>query len=80
VTNTITVVPALSLACLGTNSVINWPAWAFGYAVQSSTNLSGTNWVTVTNVAALSGFQNVITNATSSNAPSASQVFYRLED
>jgi cyclophilin family peptidyl-prolyl cis-trans isomerase len=80
VSNTITVVPALSLACLGTNSVINWPAWAFGYAVQSSTNLSGTNWVTVTNVAALSGFQNVITNATSSNAPSASQVFYRLED
>jgi cyclophilin family peptidyl-prolyl cis-trans isomerase len=79
VSNTITVAPALSLALVGTNNVIAWPAWAFGYAVQTSTNLAGTNWVTVTNVAALAGFQNVITNATSSNAAPASPMFYRLE-
>lgn len=80
VSNTITVRPALSLSLMGTNSLVGWPAWAFGYAVQSGTNLSGTNWVTVTNVAALSGFQNVITNAACSNAVPASQVFYRLKE
>jgi cyclophilin family peptidyl-prolyl cis-trans isomerase len=80
VSNTITVVPALSLARLGTNNLIGWPAWAFGYAVQSSSNLAGTNWVTVTNVAALVGFQNVITNAAVSNTPPASPVFYRLNN
>ena len=75
VSNTITVVPSLSLSLAGTNTVIAWPAWAFAYGLQSSTNLGGTNWVATTNAGALSGFQNVATNATS-----ASQNFFRLND
>lgn len=79
VSNTIIVMPALSLTHAGTNNIFGWPAWAFGYGVQASTNLSGANWMAVTNVAALAGFQNVISNPTSSNATPASQVFYRLK-
>ncbi len=78
VSNLIPVLPTLSLTRAGTNQIVGWPSWAFAYGVQSSTNPAGTNWVTVTNVAALSGFQNVITNATGSNAVSASRMYYRL--
>jgi cyclophilin family peptidyl-prolyl cis-trans isomerase len=73
VSKTIPVIPSLSLTRLGTNNVVGWPSWAFAWSVQSNTNLTGTNWVTVTNASALSGFQNVI-----SNPPGAGH-FFRLK-
>jgi hypothetical protein len=64
----------LSLTRAGPNNVVGWPAWAFAYEVQSSTNVPGTNWVTVTNAAALTGFQNVVSNAPAGGSAG----FYRL--
>jgi cyclophilin family peptidyl-prolyl cis-trans isomerase len=75
VSNTITVTPILALTRTGTNSVVGWPAWAFAYGLQSNTNLTGTNWVTITNSSTLSGFQNVI-----SNPASGSSAFFRLKE
>jgi cyclophilin family peptidyl-prolyl cis-trans isomerase len=74
VSNTITVTPALSFNRTGTNNVITWPAWAYAYQLQSSTNLAGANWLTVTNVSTLTGFQNAVTNP----VPAAT-VFFRLK-
>jgi cyclophilin family peptidyl-prolyl cis-trans isomerase len=74
VTNTVTVMPSLSVAVSGTTNAVAWPSWAFAYGLQTSTNLAGTNWVAVTNAAVLSGFQNVVSNPLSAN-PS----FFRLK-
>jgi hypothetical protein len=74
VSNTITIPPALALTGTAPNTVLTWPAWAFAYGLQGSTNLSDSNsWTAVTNTAVLSGFQNVVTNT-----PQASQGFFRL--
>ena len=75
VTNLITVIPSLSETRTGTTNAITWPSWAFGYSVESNTNLAGTNWVTLTNTTALSGFQNVMSNTTA-----AGQMYYRLKE
>jgi cyclophilin family peptidyl-prolyl cis-trans isomerase len=74
VSNTITVMPSLKLNHTGTNNVIAWPAWAFAYQLQSSTNLAGTNWLAVTNSSTLSGFQNAV-----SNPVPAAKAFFRLK-
>lgn len=73
VSNTITVPPSVSLTYADSNAILSWPAWAFAYSLQGSTNLAGTNWAAATNTAVLSGFQNVLTNT-----PPASQAFFRL--
>lgn len=75
VSNAITVQPSLGLTLAGTNSVLAWPSWAFDYGVQSSTNLSGANWLTSTNAGALVGFQNVI-----SNTGGGTPLFFRLKN
>jgi cyclophilin family peptidyl-prolyl cis-trans isomerase len=75
VTNSITVIPSLLFTRAGTNNIFTWPSWASAYSVQSNTNLAGTNWITITNFPALSGFQNVL-----SNPAAASQTFFRLKD
>jgi cyclophilin family peptidyl-prolyl cis-trans isomerase len=54
--------PGLSLARTGTNNVVRWPAWAMEYHLLSHTNLSTTNWVALTNLPGLAGYENVITN------------------
>jgi hypothetical protein len=64
VSNGVTVVPSLSLTHLGTNMVAAWPAWAYQFGLQSSSNLTGTVWTGITNYPALSGFQNVLSNTT----------------
>ncbi len=64
--------PSLCLNRAG--NVIAWPAWAFAYQLQSSTNLADTNWLTVTNVSTLTGFQNTL-----SNPVPAATVFFRLK-
>ena len=74
VSNTLTVMPPLKLKRTGTNNVITWPAWAYAYQVLANTNLATTNWVAVTNLAGLSGFQNVV-----SNSGTASKGFFRLK-
>ena len=74
VSNTLTVAPMLQASRGGTNIVIVWPAWAFAYQLQSSTNLADPNWLAVTNVSTLTGFQNAV-----SNPVPATKTFFRLK-
>jgi cyclophilin family peptidyl-prolyl cis-trans isomerase len=74
VSNTLTVAPVLQASRAGTNNVIVWPAWAFAYQLQSSTNLADPNWLAVTNVSTLTGFQNAV-----SNPVPATEAFFRLK-
>ncbi len=74
VSNTLTVAPMLQASRGGTNIVIVWPAWAFAYQLQSSTNLVDPNWLAVTNVSTLTGFQNAV-----SNPVPATKTFFRLK-
>jgi hypothetical protein len=74
VSNNLTVAPTLQAMRGGTNNVIVWPAWAFAYQLESSTNLADSNWLAVTNVSALAGFQNAV-----SIPVSATKAFYRLK-
>ena len=73
VSNSVAVIPSLTMTRAGTNNIIGWPSWAFTYGLQSNTNPSGGSWVTVTNASALSGFQNVV-----SNSAAASRMFFRI--
>ena len=75
VTNEVPVVPSLSLMSLGPNIVAAWPAWAYGFGLQSCSNLVGPVWVGVTNYPVLAGFQNVVSNT----GPSGN-FFFRLKE
>lgn len=66
--------PNVTLTRVGTNSAVRWPAWAFDYSLQSLTNLGTTQWMALTNLAGLSGYENVVTNGSS-----GSNVFFRLK-
>jgi peptidylprolyl isomerase len=61
---TSTVPPSLNLIRSGTNNVASWPAWALAYQLLSNTNVPGANWVPVTNLSSLVGYQNVVSNVT----------------
>jgi cyclophilin family peptidyl-prolyl cis-trans isomerase len=74
VSNEVTVVPSLSLTHLGTNMVTAWPAWAYQFGLQSSSNLTGAAWANATNYPVLSGFQNVV-----SNTALPGNLFFRLK-
>jgi len=74
VSNTLTVMPTLQTGRSGTNNALSWPSWAFAYVLQANTNLTGANWLAVTNAVALAGFQNTVSNP----APAAS-AFFRLK-
>ena len=74
VSNTITLMPTLNLNQEGAKSVLAWPAWAFAYQLQTSTNLAGPDWLAVTNYPTLTGFQN-----TASNPAPATSAFFRLK-
>jgi cyclophilin family peptidyl-prolyl cis-trans isomerase len=74
VTATAVVPPALGLTRSGTNSILNWPAFAFDYQLESRTNLAQTNWVAVTNPVSLVGYDNVATNGSA-----GSSQFFRLK-
>ena len=70
------VVDALAVAIRKlTNSAVavSWPSSATGFALQANTNLTSTNWVTVTNLPVVVNGKNTITNETTNNA-----TFYRL--
>jgi cyclophilin family peptidyl-prolyl cis-trans isomerase len=72
--STSVVPPSVSLTRTGTNNIVKWPGWAADYQLQSQTNLNTTNWITLTNLSVLAGYENVITNATS-----GSNLFFRLK-
>jgi len=66
--------PSLQAQASGSNLVVTWPVSADGYALETSTSLTGTNsWAPVTNVPAIVNFQNTVTNEIS-----AGSRFYRL--
>jgi hypothetical protein len=67
--------PVLQVQAYGSDLVITWPIAADGYALETSTSLTGTNsWAPVTNVPAIVDFQNTVTNEIS-----AGSRFYRLK-
>ena len=66
--------PPLTLARTGSTNLLRWPAWASDYAVQTHTNLASSNWTTLTNLPALIGYENAVTN-TSGDISS----FFRLK-
>lgn len=74
VISTVTVPPSLSLTRSGTANNVRWPAWAFDYQLLWHTNLSTTNWTAVTNLSALAGYENVVTNSTVNG-----NLFFRLK-
>lgn len=74
VVTTVTVQPDLSLARVETTNVIKWPAWAYDFQLQSTTNLNAGSWTTVTELSALAGYENVVTNTTAT-----SNQFFRLK-
>jgi hypothetical protein len=74
VVSTSTVPPSVSLTRIKTNNSVGWPAWAFSYQPQANTNFAGTDWVAITNLPSLVGYQNVITNGTTNN-----KSFFRLK-
>ncbi len=74
VSNAVTVVPSLSLTRTGPNLAVAWPAWAYQYGLQSSSNLTGAAWTSVTNSSVLAGFQNVV-----SNTALPGNLFFRLK-
>jgi hypothetical protein len=47
--------PTLGVAASNGNVILSWPAAAFGYVLQSRTNLTTNSWVLVTNAPVLSG-------------------------
>ncbi|HUA37775.1 MAG TPA: peptidylprolyl isomerase [Candidatus Sulfopaludibacter sp.] len=75
VSNGVTVMPSLSLTHMGTNMVAAWPAWAYQFGLQSSSNLTGTVWTGMPNYPVLSGFQNVV-----SNTALPGKLFFRLNE
>jgi hypothetical protein len=66
--------PSLALTRDAPNDILEWPAWASGYQLQSHTNLITADWITLTNLSALVGYENVVTNASSAN-----DLFFRLK-
>jgi hypothetical protein len=66
--------PSLQAQLSGNNLVVTWPISEDGYALETSSSLTGTNsWAPVTNVTAIVDFQNAVTNQVS-----AGSRFYRL--
>ncbi len=66
--------PTLDIQSAGNDVVISWPATAVGYQLESTVDLSAGNpWAAVTNLPALLGLQNVVTNPFSSGVR-----FFRL--
>ena len=65
---------ALNLALSGTNQLVSWPSPPGDFVLQQNSDLTTTNWTTVTNVPAMVNGQNQVTLP-----PGSSNQFYRLE-
>ncbi|MGD0614390.1 MAG: hypothetical protein ABSA69_02995 [Verrucomicrobiota bacterium] len=65
--------PALSIALSGTNVVVSWAWSSSGFVLQQNSDLTTTNWITVTNSPAVTNWQNQLLVS-----PGAGDRFYRL--
>ena len=66
--------PRVAVFKSGTNNIISWPTnYAAGFTLQTTTNLSSGNWVTVTNPFTIVG-----TNVVFTNIISGKSAFFRL--
>jgi hypothetical protein len=66
--------PSVAVFKSGTNNIISWPTnYAAGFTLQTTTNLSSGNWVTVTNPFTIVGTNDVFTNIISGKS-----AFFRL--
>jgi hypothetical protein len=73
-TNPFSFPPLLTLIPYGANVILTWPTNAFGFTLQSTTNLaSSADWTTNSPTPFVIGGQNVILNPIS-----GPQLFYRL--
>ncbi len=53
--------PELSVAATNGNVILSWPAVAFGYVLQTRTNLTTNSWLNVTNAPGLNGGSYTVT-------------------
>jgi peptidyl-prolyl cis-trans isomerase A (cyclophilin A) len=67
------VLPTLTFTKSSNQNTFRWPAWASDFQLQTQTNLAAAQWNTSTNLPALVGYENVVTNSSS-----ASNSFFRL--
>jgi hypothetical protein len=65
---------ALGVAFSGTNFVLSWPSPPGDFVLQQNSDLTTTNWLTVTNTPALTNFQDQVMLPVA-----AGNYFYRLE-
>jgi hypothetical protein len=66
--------PALQVARIGNNAVLNWPYAAAGYALETAPILDANSWSNSTDPLEILSGQNFVTNSLS---PSGSR-FFRL--
>jgi hypothetical protein len=65
---------ALGIANSGTNLVLSWPSPPGGFVLQQNSELTTTNWLTVTNLTTIANGQNQVLIV-----PSTGNEFYRLD-
>ena len=65
---------ALGIAPSGTNVVLSWASPPGGFELQKNSNLTTTNWLTVTNIPAVTNGQNQVTLSRSNTSQ-----FFRLK-
>lgn len=65
--------PALSIAPSGTNVVVSWAWSSSGFVLQQNSDLTTTNWITLTNAPAVTNWKNQLLVS-----PGAGNKFYRL--
>jgi hypothetical protein len=65
---------ALGIAASGSNLLLSWPSPPGGFVLQQNSDLTTTNWLTVTNTPAITNFQNQVILS-----PATGSQFYRLK-
>lgn len=75
VVSTAAIAPAVSIAASGSNAILQWPAWAVDYQLQSATNPVSSAWTAATNLPVLSGYMSIATNTAAGNGNG----FFRLK-
>lgn len=66
-------IPTATIQMSGPNAVISWPQTILGYSLQENSNLTTTNWATVTNLPVVANGQNQV-----ALPASRTSLFYRL--
>jgi hypothetical protein len=67
--------PSLVVREVGTNVVVSWPTNALGFSLQSSTNLTGAGWSSVTNATVIVG-----SNYSLTLKPAQQKQLFRLKE